>query len=214
MICSYFIRFLVEGVGRNWYQSSVLYLASSPTCGRGLLVNSQKSIFYIGNPSRGFQNFSNLPLFRLTACLPAYQADVRPTSTRSMSPDFHTTKVIMSNLRKCCSDEDLSTAPWSFLSSFAILLFFLYLLNDVRKSLKVLIESLRIQLITSQKQPLAPRDIINNAPAVNRRCVFGVYFITSLTSEYLLRQIDFDVFQMYFAIIQLLYHVNASACKT
>ena len=40
-----------------------------------------------------------------------------------------------------------------------------------------------IQLITSQKQPIAPRDIINNAPAVNRRHVFGVYFITSLTSE-------------------------------
>ena len=35
------------------------------------------------------------------------------------------------------------------------------------------------------KQPLAPRDIISNAPAVNRRHVFGVHYITSLTSEYL-----------------------------
>ena len=35
------------------------------------------------------------------------------------------------------------------------------------------------------KQQLAPRDIISNTPAVNRRRVFGVYFITSLTSEYL-----------------------------
>ena len=35
------------------------------------------------------------------------------------------------------------------------------------------------------KQPLAPRDIISNTPVVNRRRVFGVYFITSLTSEYL-----------------------------
>ena len=51
MICSYFVRFLVEGVGRNWCQSSVFYLASSQTCGRGLLVNSQKLIFYIGNPT-------------------------------------------------------------------------------------------------------------------------------------------------------------------
>ena len=50
-------------------------------------------------------------------------------------------------------------------------------------TIKVLIESLRIQLITSQKQPLAPRDIINNVPAVNRCRVFGMYFITSLTSE-------------------------------
>ena len=33
------------------------------------------------------------------------------------------------------------------------------------------------------KQPLAPRDIISNAPAVNRRSVFSVYFIISLTSD-------------------------------
>ena len=44
------------------------------------------------------------------------------------------------------------------------------------------------------KQPLAPRDVISNTPAVNR-------------------QIDFDVFRMYFAIIQLLYHVNALVNK-
>ena len=35
------------------------------------------------------------------------------------------------------------------------------------------------------KQPLAPCDVISNAPAINRRGVFSVYFITSLTSEYL-----------------------------
>ena len=68
-----------------------------------------------------------------------------------------------------------------FLFILDCLPFFLYPLNDVRKSLKVLIESLRIQLTTSQKQSLAPRDTINNVPTR----VFGVYFITSLTSEYL-----------------------------
>ena len=31
------------------------------------------------------------------------------------------------------------------------------------------------------KQPLAPCDIISNAPAINRCRVFRVYFITSLT---------------------------------
>ena len=38
------------------------------------------------------------------------------------------------------------------------------------------------------KQPFAPGDIISNVPAVNtinRRGVFSMYFITSLTSEYL-----------------------------
>ena len=36
------------------------------------------------------------------------------------------------------------------------------------------------------KQPLASHDIINNAPAaINRYGVFSMYFITSLTSEYL-----------------------------
>ena len=42
--------------------------------------------------SRGFQNFSNLPLSHLTACQPvcqpACQTAGRPTSTRSMAPDF------------------------------------------------------------------------------------------------------------------------------
>ena len=28
-------------------------MASGLTCGRGLLVNSQRSIFYIGNPNKG-----------------------------------------------------------------------------------------------------------------------------------------------------------------
>ena len=30
---------------------------------------------------------------------------------------FHMTKVIVSDLRNCCSDEDSSTAPWFFFSS-------------------------------------------------------------------------------------------------
>ena len=47
MICSYFIRFLVEVISRNFCQSSVFYLASSPSCGRGLLANSQKSFFIL-----------------------------------------------------------------------------------------------------------------------------------------------------------------------
>ena len=34
------------------------------------------------------------------------------------------------DLLNCCSDEDLSTAPWSFFSSFITFLFFLYPLND------------------------------------------------------------------------------------
>ena len=60
---------------------------------------------------------------------------------------FHTIKVIVSDLRNCCSDEDLFTVPWSFFSSFIIFPFFLYLINNVRKSRKkVLIEVLHIQL--------------------------------------------------------------------
>ena len=50
------------------------------------------------------------------------------------------------DLLNCCSDEDLSTAPWSF---FIIFLFFLYPLNNEKSRKKVLIKVLRIQLITS-----------------------------------------------------------------
>ena len=35
----------MEGVGRNWCQSSIFYLASSPTCGRGLLVILKSRFF-------------------------------------------------------------------------------------------------------------------------------------------------------------------------
>ena len=63
------------------------------------------------------------------------------------------------------------------------------------------------------KQPIAPRAVISNAPAINRCGVFSVYFITSLTLEYLpVYNLD-NVFRMYFAIIQLLYHVNALVNK-
>ena len=39
----------------------------------------------------------------------------------------------MFDLRNCCSNEDLFTAPWSFFSSLVIFLFFLYPLNNVTK---------------------------------------------------------------------------------
>ena len=39
-----------------------------------------------------------------------------------MAIDFHTTKVITSNLQNWCSDEDLSTARWCFFSSFIVFL--------------------------------------------------------------------------------------------
>jgi len=41
---------------------------------------------------------------------------VRPSSTSAIVPDFHTRKVIVSSLQNCCSEEVLSTMPWSFLS--------------------------------------------------------------------------------------------------
>ena len=73
--------------------------------------------------------------FRQTACSTACHK-TRPLELGVWLQIFHTIKVITSDLQNCCSDEDLSTAPWSFFSSFVIFLFFLYLLNDVRKITK------------------------------------------------------------------------------
>ena len=42
---------MLQGVDRNWRQTSVFYLAPSLISGGGLLVNYQRSIFYIGNPN-------------------------------------------------------------------------------------------------------------------------------------------------------------------
>ena len=48
-------------------------------------------------PADNFENL-NLPVFRLPACLPACRK-------------FHMIKVIAADLRKCCSEDDLPTAP-------------------------------------------------------------------------------------------------------
>ena len=76
---------------------------------RCLMCTSKKSNKIIEN-----LNFLTLQQFRLPNSLPA----VRPSSTMAMAPIFHTIKVIALDLRNCCSEESLSTAPWCFLLSF------------------------------------------------------------------------------------------------
>ena len=51
MTCSNFSGFMLQGVDGNWRQSSVFYLTASLISGGCLLVNYQKSIFHIGNPT-------------------------------------------------------------------------------------------------------------------------------------------------------------------
>ena len=53
--------------------------------------------------------------------MPASLPAVRPVALGVGLQKFHMIKVIAVDLRKCCSKDDLSTAPWRFLLSFFLL---------------------------------------------------------------------------------------------
>ena len=67
---------------------------------------------------------------------------------------FHTIKVMAANLRKCCSEDDLPTAPWRF----PFLVFYIFF-SKVRISPKVTIACNGLCLLRHTKIWLA-RDII------------------------------------------------------
>ena len=54
--CSYFDRFLLQGVDRNRYQACRFYLALGLICGRYWQVNSCRSIFPIADPTLNVAN--------------------------------------------------------------------------------------------------------------------------------------------------------------
>ena len=75
----------------------------------------------------------------------------------------------MSDLRNCCSDEDLSTAPWSFLHYLSFLSVFVKQCEKITKEGVDRVVALSIYCIT--KQPLAHNPLIINT--INRRGVFA-----------------------------------------
>ena len=66
------------------------------------------------------ENFKNFEIYQYFVRLPACRKTHYHWEWLQI---FHTTKVIASDLQNCCSDEDSSTAPWCFFSSFSIFLF-------------------------------------------------------------------------------------------
>ena len=57
-----------------------------------------------------------------SASLPASQSAIRSTCARCRAPEIshHKGTVMAADLRKCCSEDDLPTALWRFLSFFLI----------------------------------------------------------------------------------------------
>ena len=77
----------------------------------------------------------------------------------------------MSDLRKCCSDENLSTVPRSFFYPS-------FLSVSVKRCEKITKDVDQVVAHSTYyvtKQPLAPCDIISNVPAINRHGVFSMY---------------------------------------
>ena len=84
------------------------------------LIEAKTQIF---QPTANFENFEiHLYFVSQPACQPA----VRPGCARCRAPEIsHDIKVMAVDLRKCCSEDDLPTAPWRFLlSSFSFLVLF------------------------------------------------------------------------------------------
>ena len=71
------------------------------------LLNEAKTLTFPSIP-----NFKNFEIYLNFVCQPASQPAVRPTSTRCTAPEIPHNKPIAADLRNCCSDEGLSTAPW------------------------------------------------------------------------------------------------------
>ena len=72
---------------------------------------------------------------------------------------------MVADLRKCCSEDDLSTVPWRFLLSFLPFLVLLYSFSKVQISPKVTIACCGFCLLRHTKTWLA-RDIINYSGAM------------------------------------------------
>ena len=93
--------------------------------------------------------------------------------------------------------------------------FFLCSFKKVRKSQKKVSINLLLLFITSHKTATCAHDMISYVPAVilltDAMFLHVLYYIVNfiICANIQLRQIDFYVFRMYFAIIQLVCHVNA-----
>ena len=62
-------------------------------------------------------NFENFKIYLYFVCLPA----IRPGCARCRAPEISHDKGKAADLQKCCSEDDLPTAPWRFLLSFFLL---------------------------------------------------------------------------------------------
>ena len=78
------------------------------------------AVSWLNEAKRIFQltaNFENFEIYLYFVCQPA----VRPGCARCRAPEISHDKGNGGGLRKCCSKDDLPTAPWRFLLSFFLL---------------------------------------------------------------------------------------------
>ena len=66
-------------------------------------------------------NFENFEIRLYFVSQPASQPAIRPGCARCRAPEISHDKGKAVDLRKCCSEDDLPTAPWRFLLSFFLL---------------------------------------------------------------------------------------------
>ena len=119
-IIKYGSTYLIVGIGQKSYGFMNFH-----TLKNNLAIDfTRKSIWHCCNDAVPWLNETKSRMYRCTVgfkihlhfvCLPPA---VRPSCARCRAPEFHTIKVMVADLRKCCSEDDLPTALWQFLLSF------------------------------------------------------------------------------------------------
>ena len=81
-------------------------------------------MLYLGETKRQVEYFDLQPILKISKFTCISSASLPAVRPGVGLQKFHTIKVMAADLRKCCSEDDLPTAPWRFFYSSLPSLFF------------------------------------------------------------------------------------------
>jgi len=143
------------------------------------LLNIAKTRIFIRYTILKIFKFSTISSISLPACLLS-----DPIALVLWLQIFHPRKVIASILRICYSEEDSSTAPWSFFYPSLLSFLFYSFIKKVRNWRKRCRSTVTASDYVTQKQLLVYVNIImKHAPLDNRHDVSRVCFFTSSATK-------------------------------
>ena len=163
-------------------------------------ISKAVMMLYLDYTKRQVEYFDLQPTLKISkftcissASQPASLPAIRPGCARCRAPEIsHSKSNVVAHLRKCCSEDDLPTAPWRFLLSFIPFLVPLYSFSKVRISPKVTIACNSFCLLRHTKAWFS-RDII----IIQWHDVFACTLLHRELRDYSLGQIAFVFLERY-----------------